>query len=126
MNTTMHRGAISSYHAHIYYDATTKHIATQLRNEFVAYLKREIEFGILDSDDIVIGAMHDGPVGPHTKSQFMVAFTRHTFHSLLNHLILSRNGLSVLVHPETGNDYKDHTDYTLWMGNRVALDLSKL
>jgi len=34
------------------------------------------------------------------------------------------NGLVVFLHPETGDDLKDHTDYAIWMGAMRELDLS--
>jgi DOPA 4,5-dioxygenase len=32
----------------------------------------------------------------------------------------------VLVHPETGDAIKDHTDHAIWMGEVRPLDLSVL
>ena len=41
-------------------------------------------------------------------------------------LMLNREGLSVLVHPLTGNDYDDHSLYALWLGTALSLDLEAL
>ena len=30
------------------------------------------------------------------------------------------------VHPDTGDDLKDHTDHALWLGEMLELDLSAL
>jgi DOPA 4,5-dioxygenase len=70
--------------------------------------------------------MHDKPVGPHTKAMFRVAFKGRMLRLILNHLMLNNRGLSILFHPETGNDLKDHTESATWIGSPVALDLTKL
>ncbi|MGL5793939.1 MAG: DOPA 4,5-dioxygenase family protein, partial [Waterburya sp.] len=38
-------------------------------------------------------------------------------------LALNRNDLTILIHPLTGNDLKDHTDYAAWMGVPQELNL---
>ena len=40
--------------------------------------------------------------------------------------MLNRQGLAVLVHPETGNDYKDHAEYAVWLGEMLPLKLEVL
>jgi DOPA 4,5-dioxygenase len=35
--------------------------------------------------------------------------------------MLNRQGLRILVHPETGNGYRDHAIYPLWLGEPVRL-----
>lgn len=34
-----------------------------------------------------------------------------------------RNGLSVLLHPVTGDDLMDHTEYASWLGQALTLKL---
>jgi hypothetical protein len=38
----------------------------------------------------------------------------------------NHRGLSVLIHPETGDDPIDHLDHTLWLGNQLPLDIEYL
>jgi hypothetical protein len=38
-------------------------------------------------------------------------------------LMLNRDGLTVLLHPETGDDYVDHTDHAAWFGSMLPLRL---
>jgi DOPA 4,5-dioxygenase len=38
----------------------------------------------------------------------------------------NREGLSVLVHPLTEDEPRDHTEGARWLGPRLGLDLSKL
>ena len=44
--------------------------------------------------------------------------------SLLPWLMLNRGGLTVLLHPETGDDYRDHTAHAAWLSGALPLRLS--
>jgi len=122
---------IPSFHAHIYYDENNKGIAINLRNDFLALLEmptsgRYSPLCETYYDLIHIGTMHDKPVGPHTKAMFVVAFKGNALRIVLNHLMLHRNGLTVLLHPKTGDEVKDHTESATWIGTPIEIDLSKL
>jgi aromatic ring-cleaving dioxygenase len=107
---------ISDYHAHIYYDpATTRDRAERLR-ERVAKAFPEAK----------IGRWHDELVGPHLKSMYQVAFPRVLLASFLPWLLLNRDGLTILVHPETGNAYADHTEHAAWLGGMLPLKAEAL
>jgi len=107
-------GRIEGYHAHIYYDATSRAAAAQLREEvgerFVA----------------VLGRWHDEAVGPHPISMYQIAFEVEEFPRIVPFLMLNRKGLRILVHPETGNGYRDHAIHALWLGEPVKLNLDFL
>jgi aromatic ring-cleaving dioxygenase len=105
--------AIAEYHAHIYYDAqTTRDRAARLR-ERVA-----VEFPAAK-----LGRWHDELVGPHSRSMYQIAFPSRLLASFLPWLMLHRDGLTVLLHPETGNDYRDHTAHAAWLGGVLPLRL---
>ncbi len=106
--------AIAGYHAHIYYDGETKPLAARLRERISALFTVEL------------GRWHDKPVGPHPISMYQVAFAVAEFPRLVPWLMLNRQGLSVLVHPRTGDDYEDHARFALWLGTPLPLDLEKL
>ena len=38
---------------------------------------------------------------------------------------VSSKKFNILVHPLTGDDYFDHTQGVMWLGESVELDLSK-
>jgi aromatic ring-cleaving dioxygenase len=40
--------------------------------------------------------------------------------------MLNRDGLTVLLHPETGQAYADHTDHAVWLGGVLPLKLDSL
>ena len=40
--------------------------------------------------------------------------------------MLNRERLDILIHPETGDDVGDHTDRSLWLGNKLDLKIEVL
>ena len=106
--------AITGYHAHVYYDAASKERAARLR------AKLEAAF------DVELGRWHDRPIGPHPCGSYQVAFGPELFGALVPWLALNRDGLTVFVHPETGDDLPDHRDHAIWLGRQRALDLEAL
>jgi len=110
----MRERQIEGYHAHIYYDAETRPIAERLWHEIGERFAARL------------GRWHDAPVGPHPRSMYQVAFEVAEFPRLVPWLMLNREGLSVLVHPLTGNDYGDHAHFPLWLGTPLPLKLEVL
>ena len=107
--------AVKGYHAHVYYAPDSKERAADLRDE----IGRRYP-------DALLGRWHDEPVGPHPVSMYQVAFATQLFPSLVPFLMLNRRDLTVLVHPETGNAYRDHARHALWLGAVLALRLDRL
>ncbi len=105
---------IEGYHAHVYYDPQTRPIAERLRD------------AIGSGFDVQLGRWHDRPVGPHPTSMYQVVFAVAELPRLLPFLMLNREGLSILVHPVTGDDYHDHADFPLWLGSPLPLLLETL
>ncbi|MDR3420057.1 MAG: DOPA 4,5-dioxygenase family protein [Xanthobacteraceae bacterium] len=106
--------AIAEYHAHVYYDPRkTRDRAERLR-ERVA-----VEF-----PQARLGRWHDALVGPHPRSMYQIAFPAGMLAAFLPWLMLNRDGLTVLLHPETGDDYRDHTAHAAWLGGALKLRLA--
>jgi len=104
---------IESYHAHIYYDvASTREKAERLRERIGAAFPQA-----------KLGRWHDELVGPHPQSMYQVAFPSGMLASFVPWLMLNRDGLTILLHPETGNDYRDHTAHAAWFGAVLPLRL---
>ncbi len=57
---------------------------------------------------------------------YQIAFPCGLLGSFLPWLMLNRDGLTVLLHPGTGNDYADHTTHAVWMGEVLPLRLDVL
>jgi aromatic ring-cleaving dioxygenase len=108
-------GAITGYHAHLYYDALTRKSAAKLRERIAALFPMAR-----------LGNWHDGPVGPHPVGMYQIAFAVADFPRLVPWLMLNRGGHVVLVHPLTGDDYADHAHHALWLGEKLPLDLEIL
>ncbi len=105
----MSENEIKGYHAHIYYDPATRETAAWVRQGLAAFRAR-------------LGGWHDEPVGPHLKAMYQVAFEPEEFGKIVPWLMLNRKGLSVLVHPSTGDSYGDHLVRSLWLGDRLKLN----
>ena len=105
---------ITGYHAHIYYDVSTREIAAHVRE------------GLGARFEVRLGRWHDTPVGPHPISMYQVAFAVAEFPRVVPWLMIHREGLDVLVHPETGDDVIDHTDHALWLGTKLELNIDAL
>ena len=104
---------IKSYHVHLYYDGRTK--------QYAGYLRREMERRF--DGCIEVGRWRDmAPQGPHPRSHFQVSFPTNMFNRLVPFLALNRGGLYILLHPNTGNGYEDHTKNVMWIGPSIPLD----
>jgi aromatic ring-cleaving dioxygenase len=104
---------IAHYHAHIYYDpAASRDRAERLRERIGAKFPQAR-----------LGRWHDEPVGPHPRSMYQVAFPSGMLATFLPWLMLNRDGFTILLHPETGDAYRDHTAHAVWFGAVLPLRL---
>ena len=106
--------AVTGYHAHIYYDETSRADAAVVREEIAAYFS------------VRLGRWRDQPVGPHPQAMYQVAFAPEEFAKIVPWLMVHRRGLTVLIHPETGEAVGDHDERALWMGRKLRLRLRVL
>lgn len=105
---------IRFYHAHIYYDAASRPAAERLREE----IERRFE--------VVMGRWRDEPVGPHPQPMYQVKFDPPEFARIVPWLMINRAGLTVLVHPDTGDAVADHAVHPLWLGRKLDLRIDIL
>ncbi|KAF2835142.1 hypothetical protein M501DRAFT_999437 [Patellaria atrata CBS 101060] len=64
------------------------------------------------------------PVGPHPMGMFEVnVFTPEQFGAFIPWLVINRGMLSALIHPNTEDEYRDHTQRATWMGHPLPLHL---
>lgn len=103
-------GAITSYHAHIYWRSPEERAAALALRQWIGE-----RFGV------AMGRVHDQAVGPHLQPMYQVAFTPDVFPRLVPWLMLNRGALSVLIHPNTGRARDDHLLHALWLGEPLTL-----
>ncbi|KAH0404002.1 hypothetical protein E4T50_13224 [Aureobasidium sp. EXF-12298] len=69
----------------------------------------------------------DKPVGPHPIAMFEVnLFTPAQFGAFIPWLVINRGPLSALLHPNTGDDIRDHTQRATWLGQPFPLQIGLL
>jgi DOPA 4,5-dioxygenase len=100
---------ITCFHAHIYFDPETRERAARVREGLGRF-------------NVRLGGWHDGPVGPHTKAMYQALFLPDEFGIVVPWLMVHREGLDVLVHPETGDNFEDHIGRSLWLGEKLDLN----
>jgi DOPA 4,5-dioxygenase len=105
---------VIGYHAHVYFDPSTRPVAERVRN------------AIAGKFTVELGGFSDEPRGPHPVSQFNVIFQAPEFQSIVPWLMFNREGLDVLVHPLTEDMVDDHSIHALWLGTPVKLKLDTL
>ncbi len=106
-----HLARIDGYHAHVYYDAATRPKAERLAA------------AVTERFPVEIGGFFDEPVGPHPVANLAIIFNTAEFATLVPWLMLSRNGLNVLIHPLTDDSVRDHDSDGAWLGAPVPLRL---
>lgn len=104
-------GTIESYHAHIYFDEGTLEKARSICEQ------------VSEKFDLDMGRVHEKNVGPHPRWSCQLFIERAKFGRTIPWLMKNRDGLTVFIHPNTGDDLKDHTDHALWMGEMLPLNL---
>jgi len=109
MNTS--NSTITHWHAHVYFNEHTVEQASRLCEEAASALPVEQ------------GRVHRKPVGPHPQWSCQLSFDPEHLGQVVTWLTLKRNGLTVFVHPNTGDDLVDHRDRAVWLGDSDNLRL---
>lgn len=103
------------YHAHIYYDPTSTRAVAE-----------GVCVGLREHCQVEIEDFRDTPRGPHLLANALVIFKPDQFAQVVPYLMVHRAGLDVLVHPLTEDAVEDHTDFAMWLGNPVELNIQTL
>lgn len=103
------------FHMHLYFDTASRPSAMALRARLAA-----------GEVPVELQPVRDAPIGPHTTPMFNMHADRADFCRVVTWLMLNHGPHSVLIHPNTGDDLKDHTVHALWLGPALPLALDKL
>ncbi len=94
---------VRSYHAHIYFDEDSYEKAAQIRRWSAERFPVEL------------GDWNLEPRGPHVTPSFYFGFNNELLPILIPWLQLNSLGLTILLHPNTGDPRSDHLYYALWV-----------
>ena len=108
--------AIDSWHAHVYFDAASHDAAWALRELIEAELAGCME----------MGRFHMKTVGANPMWSYQLAIARADFAHVVGWLTLNHGALDVFIHPNTGDELRDHRDGALWLGRSHVLNLAAL
>lgn len=107
------------FHSHVYYTEETKEKAIEVHHKISEKFLKE-------GSSIELTPLIDRCLGPHTLWMFEFNFNSDLFVDAFSFLCEHRNGLSILIHPLSGNAILDHTDYAMFLGRKEALNLRVL
>ena len=103
---------VSNFHAHIYFDPAelpaAKAFAERARQMF----------------ELAVGHFHERPVGPHPRGSCQLTLAPEQFGEFACWAAVSRDGLTIFAHANTGDDLADHTAHVIWFGRSEELNLS--
>ena len=108
-----HNGLMKTYHAHIYFDLCDLELAELL------FRKASVQKDILKTWKI-----YDREVGPHPKPMFELHFDETTREAVIAWLKSNIGDWSALVHEDSGDDYRDHTENHEWIGFELPIKFS--
>ncbi|KAL7915478.1 DOPA-like domain-containing protein [Trichoderma velutinum] len=119
-------GRRGGFDIHIYYFQQSKEQSKYAR-ELWERIRREFP-------ELRVYTFWDRPIGPHPVAMFEVnVFNPAQFGAFVSWLAIWRGPLSALIHPNTiaeegvpkaENEYRDHSQRAIWMGEKVPLDYS--
>ncbi|KAM6500980.1 DOPA 4,5-dioxygenase [Amanita muscaria] len=114
---------IKEWHFHIYFhqnNAAEHQAALELRDA-VLRLRQDGAFVA-----VPLFRVNMDPMGPHPVGSYEIWVPSETFASVFSYLCMNRGKLSVLVHPLTREQLKDHEIRNAWIGPSFPLNLATL
>lgn len=100
------------YHAHVYWQNEAQ------RREALLLRQPLQELGCQ------LGTIWDRPIGPHPLPMYQVNYSSNIAEEVEE--MLAGTKLDILLHEDTGNDVRDHTQGARWINNQLTLDIQWL
>ncbi|CAG8478517.1 5694_t:CDS:2 [Ambispora leptoticha] len=110
---------IKEWHFHVYFfqeNEKSKESALALRRKIIELI-REGFF-----HPVPYASFNMVPMGPHPIGSYEVWCPKEHFARVFSWFVLNRGQHSVLVHPLTVEEMKDHAERAVWMGTPMPLD----
>lgn len=112
----MNRPVPEDFHAHIYFTDATRASAMDLRQRLATAPEFCVE----------LQPVRDRPMGPHPTPMFNAHIDDANLAPVIHWLMRNHGPHSVLIHPESGDELRDHTDHAMWLGTSLPLRLEAL
>lgn len=127
-NTTCYNptpAKVESYHVHmLFWTHVDTHVqkAFDIRSKFLDYLnldasKDACPNGLFHNDDLCVLDVSDGTESPFLTSDWSVYFLPKDYYRVISWIMQNRDGMDIVIHPNSGCELEDHTWWTLWGGN---------
>ena len=100
------------YHAHVYWQNEAQ------RREALLLRQPLQELGCQ------LGRIWDEAIGPHPFAMYQVNYTDANSRAVEQ--LLGTTKLDILLHEDTGDDVRDHTQGARWLGNKLTLNIEWL
>lgn len=101
---------ISSYHAHVYFRTPEERARAE-----------QLRAAVAERFSVQLGRWHDRLIGPHAAPMYQIAFAREVFPVFAAWLMVHRNDLVILLHPNTGQPRRDHQVNAIWYGEVLPI-----
>ena len=101
---------MKNYHIHIYFEPSLLESAQQLKT-------KAVQSGLFE-----VVKLYESPIGPHPTGMIEIHFKELDYEKSYNWVDAHRGEFSVLIHEDTGDDYKDHTKGSVWLGQKQPLN----
>jgi len=107
---------VHGYHVHLYFERgketedTARLIAEEIKSQFADKIDEEFTY--------------KGLVGPHDGPNIALHFNKAGFADIVPWVQLNSKGLSVLIHPVTDDERKDHLEDSMWIGKARGFNMA--
>jgi aromatic ring-cleaving dioxygenase len=104
---------MKQFHAHIYFEPTQARDA----KVFLLWLKN-----FSSVRQIKVQGFYESLIGPHPLPMFELHFSESEKLAVTKVLAENRKNFSILIHEDTGDDHRDHSELAEWLGPALKID----